>query len=248
MPRPIDLMKIRENKIREFISLILERSEGFTKPKIITIGGYGLRAFIPFSRFTRDCDFVIKKNSDWNLDNIKTWLPKDISVEAIKKEKDYGFLRVIKPLKFNRKSIKLAIDFMEGQIRGRTKEKIIQIDDEFIDNSKRTKLLIGEKKINLFVPSYLDYFILKVVSARPSDIRDITSLVWKNDIPKGIGKRIKKILPYHNIFHEKLKNQIIPDIADDRFIHSWHGTFISTEFTNNDKDRVLKRLRELLVH
>jgi hypothetical protein len=239
-------MKIRENRIRELIELISQRSKNFTKPKIITIGGYGLRAFIPFSRFTRDCDFVIKKNRGWNLDQIKNWLTNDVSVEAFQIEKYHAFLRLIKPLKYNKRSIKLAIDFMEGQIRGRTKEEIIQIDDEFIDNSRRTKLLIGDSEISLFVPSYLDYFILKIVSARPSDIRDIASLVWKNDIPSGIKKRIKKILPYPDIFHRNLKNQIITDITDDRFIHSWHGTFISTEFTDEDKIEVINKLKNLL--
>jgi len=239
-------MKIREDRIYEIIDLISKKSKKFTKPKIITIGGYGLRAFIPFSRFTRDCDFVFKKKNGWHLDQIKNWLPKDVSVEAFKKGQDHGFLRVIKPIKFQRRSIKLAIDFMEGQIRGRTQEEIIQIDDEFINNSNRVKLPIGESEIGLLVPSYLDYFILKVVSGRPSDIRDIASLIWKNNIPNGIKKRIKKILPYPDIFQKKLKNQIIPDIADSRFIHSWHGTFISTEFTNDNKNEVLKKLRSLL--
>jgi len=248
LPKPIDLMKIREQEIGEIIDFISKRSKNFTKPKIITIGGYGLRAFIPFSRYTRDCDFVLKKKDGWYLDQIKNWLPKDVSVEAFNKEQNHGFLRAIKPIKFQRRSIKLAMDFMEGQIRGRTQEEIIEIDDEFINNSTRTKLLIGDKEINLFVPSYLDYFILKVVSARPSDIRDIASLVWKNDIPSGIKKRIKKILPYPDIFHRNLKNQIIPDISDDRFIHSWHGTFISTEFTNNDKNEVIKKLNHLLYY
>lgn len=240
-------MKIREQEIYEIIDLISKRSKNFTKPKIITIGGYGLRAFIPFSRFTRDCDFVLKKKNGWYLDNIRRWLPKDVSVEAFKKEQDHGFLRVIKPIKFQRRSIKLAIDFMEGQIRGRIQEEIIQIDDEFINNSKRVKLPIGESEIDLLVPSYLDYFILKVVSARPSDIRDIVSLVWKNDIPHGIKKRIKKILPYPKIFHESLKNHVIPDISDDRFINSWHGTFISTEFTDDDKNIVINKLKNLQI-
>ncbi len=240
-------MKIRENKIYEIIDLISQKSKSFTKPKIITIGGYGLRAFISFSRFTRDCDFVLKKKNGWNLDQIKDWLPKDVSIVAFRKEHDYGFLRVIKLLKFNRKSIKLAIDFMEGQIRGRAENQIILIDDEFINNSRKTKLLIGEREISLFVPSYLDYFILKIVSSRPSDIRDIASLVWKNDIPRGIEKRMKKILPYPKTFHENLKNQVIPDIKDDRFIHSWHGTFISTEFNNDDKNNVIDRLKNLQI-
>jgi hypothetical protein len=232
--------------IREIVELISQKSKTFTKPKIITIGGYGLRAFIPFSRFTRDCDFVLKKQDGWNLDQIKKWLPENISVEADHREQDHGYLRVIKLLKYNKKSIKLAIDFMEGQIRGRTKDQIILIDHEFLDNSRRSELKIGDSKINLFIPSYLDYFILKVVSARPSDIRDIASLVWKNHVPTGIENRIINILPVPEIFYKNLKKHIIPDIDDERFIHSWHGTFISTEFTDDDKILVLNKLNTLL--
>ena len=61
------------------------------------------------------------------------------------------------------------------------------------------------------------------------------------------SKKESKKYCYPNIFHKKLKNQIIPDIDDSRFIHSWHGTFISTEFTDDDKNEVLTKLKNLQI-
>jgi len=39
-------------------------------PELIVIGGYALRAFIPFSRFTRDCDFALMKKDGWNIGDV----------------------------------------------------------------------------------------------------------------------------------------------------------------------------------
>ena len=63
MPRVIEMMKIREGELLKTVQHLSEKTEGFTKPKLILIGGYALRAFIPFSRFTRDCDFIVKKKT-----------------------------------------------------------------------------------------------------------------------------------------------------------------------------------------
>jgi hypothetical protein len=51
------------------------------------IGGYALRAFVPFSRSTRDCDFAMTKRDGWNIDRIK-----DIIFEgkSILRQSNYG--------------------------------------------------------------------------------------------------------------------------------------------------------------
>ena len=48
---------------------------------MMVIGGYALRAFIPFSRFTRDCDFAVRKRNGWNIDLLKKILPGGFSIE-----------------------------------------------------------------------------------------------------------------------------------------------------------------------
>ena len=71
MPKARDLMKRMEEEISNSLVFLSERTKGFTDPKLTMIGGYALRAFIPFSRFTRDCDFALMKRDGWNVDRIK---------------------------------------------------------------------------------------------------------------------------------------------------------------------------------
>jgi len=75
LPKAIELMKRREEEILNSLIFLSEKTKGFTDPELIMIGGYALRAFIPFSRFTRDCDFALIKRDGWNIDRMKGFLP-----------------------------------------------------------------------------------------------------------------------------------------------------------------------------
>lgn len=241
----IDMMKIREREIARLIEVVRNKSKNFTKPKLILIGGYALRAFVPFSRYTRDCDFALKKDN-WHIDKIKNWFEKDVFIEAFEEREDYGFLRCIKQIKMDKGGAKVSIDFMEGQVAGRTEQSVVSIDERFVEKSRKTKIIIGDKEFEMFVPHYADYFIMKVISARPSDVRDIATLMWKNGIPKNIKNRIKMMLPYPMVFEKNLKHVIIPHISNKRFVDSWRGMFITTEFTEEIKKEVLKETNSLL--
>ena len=240
-------MRMREEKIFSYLESISQKTEGFSNPKLIVIGGYALRAYIPFSRFTRDCDFVMKKEDDWKIDEIKKLLSKEINIETFEKKDGYGFLRMIDFIQAGRNKIKISLDFMEGQVRGRTGEQIVLIDEKFIDNSTMTKIQIAGKEIDIYVPDYADYLIMKVVSGRPSDIRDIAALIWKNDIPENITTRLKEILPFPDIFFKNINEIIVPAISNKRFVNSWRGTYITTEFTEENKTKILKKLTDIDV-
>ena len=245
MVKHSEIMELREEEIGKLIENFSKQTNRFENPKIVMIGGYALRAFIPFSRYTRDCDFVLKKLNGWNLDKIKKILPKDLSTEVFEKRDNYGFLRCIKLLKVNGRSAKISIDFMEGEVRGRVEEQIFFITEKFLQKTKKVKIPIAEKEMEIFVPDYIDYLILKIMSARPSDIRDIATLVWKNGIPEGLKERAKKVLAYPEILEKNLK-LIVEDISDKRFLDSWKGTFVTTEFTGETKEKVLRELKKLL--
>lgn len=247
MVRTIDIMKRKEEEIARLIELISEKSHGFTKPKVIIIGGYALRAFIPFSRYTRDCDFVLKKKNGWNLDLVKTWLPKDVKIETLEKRDNYGFIRSIKILRIDKKTAKVSLDFMEGQVAGRTKEQVVMIDDNFINNSLATKIDVSGKELEVFVPCYKDYLIMKIVSSRPSDIRDVAALIWKNGVPKDLKERSKEILPYTQVLKKNVEEIIIPTISDKRFLNSWRGTFLTMDFTEEIKKGVLKEIQKSFI-
>ena len=107
----LEIMNLREVEIGNIIEHLSEKTATFENPKMVLIGGYALRAFTSFSRYTRDCDFVLKKSDGWNIDKIQKMLSKDMSAEAFEKRDSYGFLRCVKLIKAN---AKISIDFMEG--------------------------------------------------------------------------------------------------------------------------------------
>ena len=154
-------------------------------------------------------------------------------------------MRCIKILKVNKRSAKVSLDFMEGEVRGRTKEQTFLITDEFLQKIRKVKIPIADKEIEIYVPDYADYLILKFVSARSSDIRDIATLVWKNGVPEDLKRRAKKMLAHPEILKKNLE-LTIRIISDRRFLDSWKGTFITTEFTEKTKEEVLTELKRLL--
>lgn len=245
MVKHADVMNAREEEIEKLINHFSRQTNGFENPKIVTIGGYALRAFTKFSRYTRDYDFVLKKPKGWNLDRIQTLLPEDLCIETFEKRDNYGFLRCVKFLQIDNRSAKISIDFLEGEVRGRTDEQVFYVTQEFLQKTKKVKIPIAEKEVEIFVPDYTDYLLLKMMSARPSDIRDIATLVWRNGIPDDTEERSKTALAHQEIIRKNLK-LIITDISDKRFLDSWKGTFVTTEFTEKTKEEVLRELRKLL--
>lgn len=245
MPRAIEMMRRREEDVLKMVLHLSENTDGFTHPELMMIGGYALRAFISFSRFTRDCDFALRKGDGWNIDDLKTILPEDYSVEEEEKRDSYGFLRCIKFVKHNKARVKVSMDFMEGEIRGRKPEEIILIDEVMVKNRKFVPIPIAGKPVRIAVPNYADYFIMKVISSRASDIRDIASLVHERGIPSGLEKRVGQILPYPEIFKAKIEKRIIPEIGRTTFLDSWKGIFGTREYTEQDKEEVMKRLKDL---
>lgn len=245
MPRVIEMMKRREEEILKAVLHFSERAKGFTNPDLIVIGGYAIRAFIPFSRFTRDCDFALRKKDGWNIDGLKTILPDGYSIEEEEKRNSYGFLKCIKFVKHNKAKIKVSMDFMEGEIRGRKPEEIILIDKKMIKKRRFVSIPIADKPVRIAVPDYLDYFIMKVVSSRASDIRAIASLIHEEGIPSGLKGRVEQIVPHPEIFKVKIKVRIIPEIRKVTFLDSWKGIFGTRKFTKQDKQKILGQLKDL---
>lgn len=241
------MMRLREEEVFSLLELISQNTQGFSNPKCIAIGGYAIKAYIPFSRYTRDCDFVLGGKKKWQIDEINRILSRRIKTEIIEKKEKYGFLKMISFIRAGKTKVKVSLDFMEGQIRGRTGKQIVLIDQKFIDNSSFTKIHISGKEIELYVPDYADYLIMKVVSARPSDVRDIAALIWKNEVPETLNIRLKEILPFPEIFFKNINEIVVSAISDKRFVNSWRGTYITTEFTEESKIEVLKKLNNIEV-
>ena len=211
---------------------------------MVVIGGYALRAYIPFSRYSRDCDFALPKGQGWKIDTVEKWFT-GMTVEANEKADGFGYLRLIELLKTGKRKIKIALDFMEGEIRGRSGEAFT-LDEEFVSKTSQTTIQIGDCAVPVRVPSYQDYFLMKVLSARASDARDIAAMTWKQGMPEldPLVKRAKQAVQEPRVLRDKLKI-ILDDLSDPRFVDSWRGTFIIEEFTEKDKEQILRELRQL---
>jgi len=245
LPRAIEMMRKREEELLKIIRILSERTERFTSPRLILVGGYALRAFIPFSRFTRDCDFIVKKINGWNLDRLRETMPEDYSVESEEKHERYGYVRWVKLLQYDKARIKVSFDLMEGEIRGRRTEEAILVDDSMVRNSKPMLLSIADEDVEVFVPSYSDYFIMKVVSSRASDIRDTASLIHENGVPSGLEERVRQILPHPRIFRRNVEHVLISEIRKATFLDSWRGIFATTTYTEGDKEKVVEQLKKI---
>jgi len=241
----IDVLKTREEEVRKLVELLAERTNGFEDPKLVLIGGYALRAFLPFSRDTRDCDFALGKGDPWRIDTIMQWFSKELEIAAEEKREDYAFLRCLKLLRIGRQQAKVSVDFMEGKVVSRPPQHVVLINKDFLDACTRARISIGNGTVDVYVPSYADYLILKIVSGRRSDVRDIAALVWKNGLPY-LQDRIAKLVPFPDCVQLSLRKVIVPDLEDKRFLHSWRGMFVTKEFTEEIKEEVLKQLLELL--
>jgi len=64
-----------------------------------------------------------------------------------------------------------------------------------IENRRFISILIAGEPVKVAVPDYTDYFIMKVVSSKASDIRDIASLIHELGISSDL-RRVRWILPH----------------------------------------------------
>lgn len=245
MPKYLEIVQQREEEIGRVIQVLEQRSHGFEKPKLVLIGGYALRAYVPYNRATRDCDFVVEHSGyNWNIEAIRKWLSRYLSVQTIEARGSYAYLRMIKPLT-QLKNVKISVDIMEGEVRGREKDDIVKLDEKFFNESEKADIVFGENKFKMYVPSYTDYLVLKLASARPSDTRDIATLLWKKGMPKNIEKRIRQLIEEKSLIERKLEI-IVEEISNESFVDSWRGTFASREFGEKDKEHVLKSVKSII--
>jgi len=239
-------MRLRETEVLKALKWLKSATNDFTNPRLILIGGYALRAYVKYSRYTRDCDFALRRIDGWGIDKLKLMLPKGFSVEVFEKRKSYGFMRCIKLVTVSGTRVKVSLDFMECEIRGRSARDVIVVDDKMVDNSKSFPLSIANSLVKLPVVSYVDLLIMKVVSARPSDVRDVASMLLENGVPKKLKERLMQVLPFPEVFREKLESKILPEMRSKTFLHSWRGAFGTSTYSEEDRMKVLKIVMEML--
>jgi len=193
------MLELREKEIFE----TLKRMSKF---KFVIIGGYAVSAYT-LPRFSVDCDIVVKDKEE--LKEIEEVL---VNFGYIKEENNkdktsyYGaFLRLEKDLGDN---IKVSIDILIKEVLDRQTNATFSAEWIF-DNSKikilRGKTITEELKLRIINLDAL--FVLKFVSCRLTDIRDIFMLAPNIKNKKWIKEEILKKYDFNKLFI-KIKDKI----------------------------------------
>ena len=193
------MLQLREKEIFETLKKMI-------KFQFVIIGGYAVNAYT-LPRFSVDCDIVVKNKDE--LREIKEAL---INFGYLKEESNkditsyYGdFLRLEKDLGDN---IKVSIDILIKEVLDRQTNATFSADWVFDNSEVRTlrgKTITEELKLRIINLDAL--FILKLVSCRLTDIRDIFMLAPNIKNKEWIKEEISKKYNFNKLFL-KVKNKI----------------------------------------
>ncbi len=194
------MLQLREKEIFETLKRI-------KKFKFVILGGYAVNAYT-LPRFSIDCDIVVKDKEE--LKEIEKTL---VNFGYIKEENNknktsyYGdFLRLEKDLGDN---IKVSIDVLIKEVLDRQTNATFSADWVFDNSEMRTlrgKTITEELKLKIIDLDAL--FVLKFVSCRLTDIRDIFMLAPNIKNKKWVKEEISKKYDFNKLFL-KVEEKII---------------------------------------
>jgi len=193
------MLQLREKEIFETLKKI-------NKFNFVVIGGYAVNAYT-LPRFSVDCDIVVKNKDE--LKEIKEILISSgykIKEDNKNKTPYYGdFLRLEKDIGNN---LKVSMDILIKKVLDRQTNTTFSAEWVF-ENSKR-KTLKGKtiaEELKLRIINIDALFIMKFVSCRLTDIRDIFMLAPNIKNKEWIKKEISKKYYFNKLFL-KVKEKI----------------------------------------
>ncbi|MBI5148436.1 hypothetical protein HZA33_02035 [Candidatus Pacearchaeota archaeon] len=185
---------------------IFETLKKLKKFEFVVIGGYAVNAY-SLPRFSIDCDIVIKKHSE--LKKIETELLKlgyEQSDNMPEAPYSGNFKRYEKEIQ---KGFRVSIDILIDEILDRQTNSTFAA--EWVFENSETKLLKGKtitEELKLKIINIDALFVMKMLSCRQADIRDIFLLVSNIKDQNWVKEEVSKRYSFQNRF-EKIKKEIV---------------------------------------
>ena len=231
------MLQLREKEIFETLNKM-------RKFNFVVIGGYAVNAYT-LPRFSVDCDIVVKDTKE--LKEIEEVLVNfGYAKEENNKDKTsyYGdFLRLEKDLGDD---IKISIDILIQEVLDRQTNVTFAADWVFNNSEIRTlrgKTITEELKLRIINLDAL--FVLKFVSCRLTDIRDIFMLAPNIKNKKWIKEEISKKYEFNKLFlkiKEKITSKQFKDslqgvygIIDDKVFEKHKKAILNLEKIKKSK-------------
>lgn len=205
------LLQLREEEIFKTLSKIL-------KYKFVLIGGYSVNAYT-LPRFSVDCDIVVKDK--FELKKIEKELIKlGYKREKIASHLSYHgeFIRYEKEIQTN---FEVSVDILFDKILDRQTNSTFYADWVF-ENSKirEIKGKTITNKLKLRVINIDSLIVMKMISARNTDIRDVFMLIPKAETIGWIKQEVSKRYDFQNRF-----NKINDKITSKQFKDNLQGVY-----------------------
>lgn len=182
-----DLLQVRESEIFKTLKELNGR-------KFVVIGGYAVNAYAP-PRFSVDCDIVIKDKNE--IGKVEDKLL-DIGYRKAKHPAEFqysgNFQRHEKDIE---KNFSVSIDILIGKVTDRDTGAIFNADWIF-ENSNIMKLN-GKtiiEKLDVRIISHRALMAMKIVSCRPTDIRDVFMMAQKDEDSEWIRHEVGLRTPF----------------------------------------------------
>jgi hypothetical protein len=222
----MDPLQIRENEVFETLKKIREL-------KFVVIGGYAVNAYT-LPRFSVDCDIVVEDKID--TIGIHDALLKIGYIE--KEQAKIGYLasfgRYEKDLG---NSFKVSFDVLVKEVLDR--QTGVSISAEWVFKNSDVRTLKGKTitdKLNVRIINLDALVIMKMISCRPTDIRDIFMLA------PNINDRtfIKKEIASKYNFEERFK-KVKEKVTSDKFRDGLQGIYglIDSKIFEKSVDSIL---------
>lgn len=194
----MDMLQLREKEVFETLKKI-------KKNRFVVIGGYAISAYT-LPRFSVDCDIIVENNIEAKRigKELKKFSYK--KKEANKIEQYYGeFVRYEKEVY---KNFKVSFDILIGNVFDRHTKASFSAKWIFGNSAIRLvkgKTIAEQLKMRVINPDAL--IVMKFISCRTADIRDVFMLMPQAKNLNWIKKEISKRYNFKNRF-EKIKDKI----------------------------------------
>lgn len=180
----MDDLKIREKEIFETLNRIKDK-------KFVVIGGYSVNSYT-LSRFSVDCDIVVENDSESKkIEKELLGIGYSENAENNNQTGYYGeFKRYEKEIK---KDFSVSIDILIKEVKDRQTNAIFTAKWIFDNSEERLlkgKTILEELKLRIINLDAL--FVMKVISCRKTDIRDVFMLAPEIKDEKWIQEEISK--------------------------------------------------------
>lgn len=202
-----------EEREKQFFALLKEAKD---KVDFVVIGGYAINAYA-LPRFSVDCDVVVKNKKD--LGKFQVFLEKNsFKMRSKGPTEDYSgtYLSMV-----SKNPPKLSFDILAGSVEDRLTKTIFFAEEIFLHSSKRTIFGKGSPiKMETRVVDAEFLFLMKAITARTTDIRDVFML----SLAKLDKKKLVQISKKFPVPSQSIK-KISSTIQSEEFKNSLQGVF-----------------------